>query len=356
VFCWAEVSGYIAACWRELQKLPGVQIHVLHPRSLRPTTANPFDLSPLLAAVPNDMFDPARPDLERWLAATIAEQKPDVVVVCGWVVWPYVSLFSAPALEGVPFVIGMDTPWQGTIRQRLGRFRLMRLVQKTTAWVTASERSASYARRLGVPTSRIHTGFYGFDDAPLAGVEQQRQSDGAWPRRFLYVGRYIPQKDLRTLVDGYRQYRSMVRSPWSLTCCGSGPDAHLLDGVDGLTNAGFNQPAELPGLLRRHGAFVIASSFEPWGVVIAEAAASGLPVVCTSSCGAAEDMVRPYYNGLITGSGDPAALARALCWIHEHEAQLPEMGRRSRLLAEPFSAPNWALRWWHYLLDAAKSA
>jgi glycosyltransferase involved in cell wall biosynthesis len=351
VFCWAEVSGYIAACWRELQRFPGVQCHILHPKSIYQTIENPFDMSPLLSGLSNDMFDPRRPDAETWLADTIARHNPDVVVVCGWVIWPYVSLFSAEQLAGVKFVVGMDTPWQGTLRQRLGRWRLRRLVQNTTLWVTASERSAEYARRLGVPDALIRKGFYGFDDAPLAGIATERQA-APWARRFLFVGRYVPQKDLRTLVTAYRRYRSMVREPWSLTCCGTGVDAHFLRGVEGLTDAGFKQPAELPGVFAEHGAFVIASSFEPWGVVIAEAAASGLPIVCTSSCGAADDVVRPYYNGLLTSPGDADSLARALCWIHEHETSLAAMGDRARALAAPFAASEWARRWQYYLLDA----
>ena len=156
-----------------------------------------------------------------------------------------------------------------------------------------------------------------------------------------------------TVIDSTR---ALVSDPWSLTCCGGGPDAHLLTGIEGLTDGGFKQPAELPDVLRAHGAFVIASSFEPWGVVIAEAASSGLPIVCTSSCGAADDLVRPYYNGLVTPAGDAGALARALLWIHEHEAQLPAMGDRARQQAEPFSAGNWAVRWQHYLIEAIANA
>jgi glycosyltransferase involved in cell wall biosynthesis len=355
VFCWAEVSGYMPACWRELARQPGVEIHILHTRELSTSVPNPFDLSARLDGLSHEMFDQGRPGIEAWLSARVAEQRPDVVVVCGWVVWPYVSLFSAPELSHVRFVLGMDTPWQGTIRQRLGRWRLKSLVRRTAACVTSSERSAEYARWLGVPAGRIHKGFYGFDGAALGELASRRR-ERPWPRQFLFVGRYVHQKDLATLVAAYRQYRTMVSEPWGLTCCGSGPDAHLLRGVDGLTDAGFKQPEDMPDVFVRHGAFVIASQFEPWGVVIAEASASGLPVICTSACGASDELVRPYFNGVITGPRDVPGVARAMCWIHQHEDELPVMGERGRALAEPYSATQWALRWRQYLADAALEA
>jgi len=353
VFCWAEVSGYMAACWQALARRPGIELHILHPRQIYDTIRNPFEVEPLLAGLSHEMFDGTRPDINDWLLATVRKHQPDVVVLCGWIFWPYTRLPQAPELAHVRFVLGMDSPWSGTLRQRLGRWRLAPVIDRMSAVITAGERSDEYARRLGVPARRLHHGYYGFDQAPLSRAAVQRRANGAWPRRFLFVGRYVPQKDLRTLASAYRRYRGMVEDPWGLTCAGTGPDRHFLAEVPGIVDAGFIQPENLPTTFSEHGAFVIASTFEPWGVVLAEAAASGLPVVCTTACGAGVDVVRAYYNGLVTPPGDVAAMARAMCWIHEHEGSLPEMGERGRALADPFSAESWAARWHNIVLDVA---
>ena len=63
--------------------------------------------------------------------------------------------------------------------------------------------------------------------------------------------------------------------------------------------------------------------------MLAEAAASGLPLICTTACGAGVDLVRPVFNGLLTGPGDVEGLARAMRWMHEHEDR---------------SWPRWAAR------------
>ena len=351
VFCWSEIPGYMAACWHALARRPGVELHILHPQQLFDSIANPFDLEPLVAGLSHEMFRADRPNLERWLIDTVGARQPDVVVHCGWIFRPYAALATASELSQVAMVLGMDSPWRGTLAQRLARFRLATLVERMSAVVTAGERSAEYARRLGVPDRKIFGGYYGFDDRALHGVSARRQQH-AWPRQFLFVGRYVAQKDLATLVAAYAAYRRAVSDPWGLTCCGDGPDAPLLAGVEGIANLGFMQPSDLPRVFATHGAFVMASRFEPWGVVIAEAASSGLPVVCTTACGASIDLVRDYYNGVVAAPADVAGLTRALLWIHHHESALAAMGERGRGLADAYSAESWAARWHNYLAGA----
>lgn len=348
VFCWAEVAGYSAACFQALRRRPGLDVHVIHPERLLPRP-NPFNVAPLLDGVSHEMFDTSRPDVDAHLLHAVAERRPDVVALCGWIYWPYTRLVKAKALADARFVLGMDTPWRGTFAQRLARLRLASFVGGLDLVVTAGERASEYARRIGVPDARIRTGFYGFDFESYAGAARRRESPS--PRRFLFTGRYAEEKDLLTLLRAYEAYRSSVTDPWSLTCAGAGPDAYRLKGVPGVTDAGFVQPPQLAELFATHGAFVLPSRFEPWGVVIAEAAAAELPIVCSTACGAALDLVRPYYNGVVVPEQDAGALARALRWIHDHHSTLATIGRRGQPLAAAFSAEAWAERWHQYLFE-----
>ena len=350
VFCWAEASGYMAACWRALAARPGVDVHIIHPQQLFNWQKNRFHHE--LDGLSNEMFQPKEPHIEEWLLEAVTRQRPDVVVVCGWIYWPYTRLVRSPALRHTRMMLGMDSPWRATWTQRLARFRLASTLRRCSTVVTAGERSATYARKLGVPEKRIRTGYYGFDYQRFGSIAESRTS---WPRQFLFLGRYVPQKDLGTLVAAYERYRGLASNPWGLTCCGDGREGGLLENRLGVTDIGFKPPSELPEVFRSHGAFVMASHFEPWGVAIAEAAATGLPLICTTACGASVDLLRPYYNGVLAAPRDVEGLARAMLWVHEHEPDLPAMGARSHMLAEAFSAEAWAARWHNYLLEALES-
>jgi glycosyltransferase involved in cell wall biosynthesis len=357
VFCWTEASAYMAACWRALIERPGIDLHVVHLKQLA-NVPNPFLSDPLLLqGISNEMCAHDTPDIDQWLISAVANRQPHVVVVCGWLHRPYTRLVNSGHLKHARVIVGMDSPWRGTVTQRLARFRLTKLMKRLNLIVTSGERSSEYARRLGAPESRIRTGYYGFDLDLFKDVACRRsRSTQQWPRQFLFVGRYVPQKDLSTLMKAYSSYRASVSHPWGLTCCGTGVDGGLLDGVTGVVDAGFTSPSDLPDVFSRHGAFILPSRFEPWGVVLAEAAASGLPVVCTSACGAGVELVRPYYNGLVVAPQDVAGLARAMRWIHDHEADLPIMGSRGQALAEAYSAETWATRWHNYFLEILADA
>ena len=60
---------------------------------------------------------------------------------------------------------------------------------------------------------------------------------------------------------------------------------------------GFKQYPDLPAYYGLANAFIHASTTEPWGLVVNEAMASGLPVLVSNRCGCAADLVREGVNG-----------------------------------------------------------
>jgi len=351
-FCWAEVSGYIAACWKALAARHQVELHItlLEGLSAKPVPGR----DSLLSSMPHTSLNVKHKQQPQVIAQLVANTKPDVVVTAGWLYPPYVKALLHPSLCDTALVIGMDSPWEGRWKQHLARFPLRRYLARTDAVMVAGERSREYALRLGMPVERIFTGLYGYDFTHFAEAADDTRSRRQTPRQFLFTGRYVKEKDLETLLAAYQLYRKSSSNPWTLSCCGMGPLAPLLAGGEGVTDHGFVQPKDLVGLFAQHGAFIMPSQFEPWGVAIGEAAASGMPLICSTACGAALDLLRPFYNGLSFSPGDVQELAHAMAWIEDHQAELPVMGSRSQHLAEAFSAEVWADRWndcFRYVLE-----
>jgi glycosyltransferase involved in cell wall biosynthesis len=76
--------------------------------------------------------------------------------------------------------------------------------------------------------------------------------------------------------------------------------------------AGYRPYRELPAAYAAADVFVHVPQEERWGVSVAEALASGLPVVAGRRVGAAHDLIARGRNGLVVDAGRPAELATAV--------------------------------------------
>jgi glycosyltransferase involved in cell wall biosynthesis len=237
----------------------------------------------------------------------------------------------------------MDNQWWATPKQILGVGTSPVLVRPAyDAAFVPGERSADFARRLGFPDERIIRGIYSCDHPRFDAVAEAR-GDAAPAPAFAFVGRLVVEKGIDVLAQGYRRYRQLTTDPWPLLVGGVGPESRELAELPGVDILGFVQPDDLPHLLARAGCLVLPSRFEPWGVVVHEATTAGLPVVCTSVCGAASRLVLDGYNGAVVSPGDADALARALLRISTAgPSTLRAMSVASRSLARQFTPERWA--------------
>ncbi len=235
-----------------------------------------------------------------------------------------------------------ETGLGGPERARLARLERESLEQCAGVIVT----SAFTARRLGeygVPASRIRV--------VLPGTDPVRAAVGPGPGEppsLLCVGAVSPRKGQDVLV---RALACIPVLPWSCLCAGSlthAPEfaasvqelAQTLGLADRIDFPGELDALELDRLYRSASVFVLATHYEGYGMVLAEALARGLPVVSTSG-GAVPDTV-PLEAGVLVPPGDEQALAAAL----QKLLSGPEGAARRAALAEGSlrhgrSLPTW---------------
>jgi glycosyltransferase involved in cell wall biosynthesis len=349
VFCWSDISGYMAACWRALNDSAEVDVFVVAFQALTETAFG----DRLMQDIPCHLLDlQARKD-SNLIEQIVISEHPDVVVVCGWLHQPYSKLVSVDKLQDTAFVMGMDTPWKDNWRQRLAPLVLRSFLQRMDRVVVTGERSWQYAKRLGISADRIDRGLYGIDYNSWVHLWQER-SQADWPRSFLFIGRYIPVKAIDVLIQAYQDYRDRVDNPWELVCCGQGELKAQLAGKPGIIDRGFLQPAQMSSVWQSAGAFILPSRFDPWPLAIVEAAAAGLPIICTDVCGSGVEVVRPWYNGLVIPENNVFKLTQALVTFHERYAELPIWGQRSQELAAPYATGVWVERWQATLRNAVE--
>lgn len=203
-------------------------------------------------------------------------------------------------------------------------------------------------QRLSHVTMPIATARARWQGMPSSAVRQALGLPGGNRPVLMSCGYLIERKRIDLLIDAAALLPDDRRP--DLLIMGTGP---LQDELAARARAqgliayfpGFRQTDALADYYFAADALVLASTDDPWGLVVNEAMDAGLPVIVSDACGAAEDLVQEGVNGHVFPSGDVSALAGRLASLLS--ADLAAMGRASRnIIAEwtpERSAQNLAL-------------
>lgn len=334
-----RLSGYMAASLRALKRQTECKL-LIYCWPNQPDA--PFDMAQFEDL--GDIFDRTA-STPAGIHSRVSKFQPDAVLTSGWADKGYIRVCRRLKAIGIPIIAGCDAQWRGSLKQTIARYTAPLHINRAISalWVTG-ERQAIYGRYLGYSGSNLWDGYYACDRARfdtgnrLGGPGDSNTVDPY----FLFVGRYASEKGIDILAEAYQQYSSSTSAPWRLVCAGAGPLGRRLLNA-GAEDLGFMQPAQLPRLMQNAGGFVLPSSYEPWGVVAQEAAASGLPLILSDEVGAGVHLLRDGLNGLKFPSGDAGALSNCLTRLHNTswEKRL-EMSRHSEAFSKQYTPENWA--------------
>jgi len=221
---------------------------------------------------------------------------------------------------------------------------------------TAGATSASYAQGLGFASSRIWRGYDVVDNAFFAERARAARMRGpsllrelGLPERvFLYVGRFSPEKNLHGLLDAMTEYRRRAGAKaWGLLLVGSGPEQESIERrvssmSGGVAVTGFKQMDELAEVYGAAAALVLPSKSEPWGLVVNEAMAAGLPILASDRVGAVLDLVFPGINGYVFDPERRQDMVDAMLRLSSEQVDLRAMGASSERIIANFTPETWA--------------
>ncbi len=204
--------------------------------------------------------------------------------------------------------------------------------------VAISHQVAQELLAIGVPAERLQV--------ILNGVDLQEFSPGTTDRSVwnlpktvplaLFAGDIrIPRKNLDTVLQALVEVPQLHLAVAGITegspyiklaaSLGLSERVHFL----GLCH-------NVPQLMKAVDFLVFPSRYEPFGLVVIEAMACGLPVITASTTGAAE-LVTPESGIVIADPDDRQALAQALLSLTNDRALRQKMGKTARTIAEQHS-------------------
>ena len=269
----------------------------------------------------------------------LRQARPDVLVVSGWSTFPAQRAIAWARTRRIPYVllverhdVGSSVGWRravkGVVVPGLMRGAAGVLVVGTAARESVVARGARPERvRIFANTIDVER----WSDR----VEQLSRRHDDVDVVVLSVARLAPEKGLDVLVRAIAETGSDDRI--RLVLAGDGPErSRLLELAKQLdvrlTMRGNLTEEELAAQYATSDVFALLSLHEPWGVVVNEAAASGLPLVLSDRVGAAYDLLREGENGYLVAAGDVPASAAALRKLAASPALRESAGRRSREL------------------------
>jgi glycosyltransferase involved in cell wall biosynthesis len=277
----------------------------------------------------------------------LRESRPDVVVVSGWSTFAAQAAIAWCRRRGVPYLplveshdLGPRKGWRRAVKGAV----VPRVLRGAAGALALGSASRDSLVERGAPRERVRV-FANTIDVPAWEERQrelaQRRSElrtelGAAADEvvLLCVARLGPEKGLDILVRGV----AAARNPkLLLVVAGDGPQRREIEALAQELGVRLRLTGDLPAdrtaeAYAAADVFALLSTRETWGVVVNEAAASGLPLVLSDRVGAAYDLLRDGENGFLVGAGDVDATGEAFRRLAADAGLRARAGERSREL------------------------
>jgi glycosyltransferase involved in cell wall biosynthesis len=248
------------------------------------------------------------------LIGTLDRLAPDVLVVPGWYEPASLAALKWARVSKVPVIMMSESTQHDDRRYSHREFVKRQIIRMCSGAIVGGTPHAAYMQELGMKPSRIVDGYDVVDNDHFAHGAATARRDAEMRRTefrlpanyFLASSRFIPRKNLLRLIAAYELYRRHIPDDraWHLVILGYGSQEQELRAeierrrLQSWVNIqGFQPYNRLPTYYGLAGAFIHPALREPWGLVVNEAMAAGLPPLVSKAAGCAMDLVTDGETG-----------------------------------------------------------
>jgi glycosyltransferase involved in cell wall biosynthesis len=175
------------------------------------------------------------------------------------------------------------------------------LISLTDGFLSYGLKSNDYLYRFGVKKRQIHSYLNTFDRSKFHLYANRFYSNNV--PYILFVGRLSEEKNIESLVNLGRLFKN-DNFNCQIRLVGDGSQLEIFKKIVfkeklPLVFEGAKKWDQLGPIYESATAFILPSLNETWGMVANEALEYGLPVICSSACGCADDLIINGFNGLV---------------------------------------------------------
>ncbi len=280
------------------------------------------------------------------LKEVLADISPDILVNGAGYFHPknYKVLRAWKKQSGKKLVLWSESTAIDQKRNLAKEFVKRQVLKIYDAAIVAGSMHKEYLVDLGFPENRIQV-VGNVVDNDFFESQKQSQRNG-----FLYVGRMLDIKNVQNLIEAYARYRKDAKNPQPLYLVGDGPLKDDFEqkvksqNIKGIVFTGNLQVDQVKEYYKQCRFFILPSFSEPWGLVINEAMASGLPVAASVNCGATHDLVHPEKNGFVFAPNNVNDIVAVLHRLDSlSESQYDEMSSYAKSYISNYSPEKYAV-------------
>jgi len=174
-------------------------------------------------------------------------------------------------------------------------------------------------------------------------VEALKQRLGNGKRICLVAGRLEPVKHIEGTLDMWSRLPQDVRDQWNLVFLGNGALKPLLD--DCQDPSVIHEPSvpmeQMADYYAASDLHLFASLADVWGLVVNESMLAGVPTMCSTLAGCADDMIEHGKNGLLFDPTYHESSCNALREALQRD-DLAKLGRAALWTGEEFTIERLA--------------
>ena len=161
------------------------------------------------------------------------------------------------------------------------------LLKRYTKALASGSMQKLMLRKMGFEKETIITNGVGMLNRENGSTKERFDRNSAEQLKFLYVGRLIELKNVRTLVDVFNE------NGLSLTIAGKGELHEELEAKarPNITFTGFVDNRELATVYKNHHVLVLPSLSEAWGLVVEEAIYRGCVLLLSDRVGCLQELL-----------------------------------------------------------------
>ncbi len=287
----------------------------------------------------------------------IKEFQPNIVNLTGYYDFASWVILVFCKLKGIKTILSNESTANDHTRNGFKELVKSFIIRQFDGYFNFGTNSENYILSLGINKNKMLVKRNCVDNKALKEIYLEKISErndrqkelNLCFKNFIFVGRLIEYKNLFHFLEAFNTAINKSVNKWGVIILGDGEQKNELKQYvleKNMPNISFQNGVswqQVPEYLALSDVLVLPSYSEPWGLVVNEAMACGLPVIVSEKCGCAIDLVKNEENGFTFSPYNYEQLTNLLLKFMNEEVDLKRMGNVSEQIIKDYSSENVAL-------------